>query len=75
MDLDPPSGTGQIGASRVHAGSVIPPGQSGFVNILGQEAPHYEDQAILYLEWRYKPMPMTLDEALALMESEEILSH
>ncbi|MFY9586143.1 MAG: penicillin acylase family protein, partial [Actinomycetota bacterium] len=72
--LDPPTASGQIGAARVHAGSVIPPGQSGFVNILGQEAPHYEDQAILYLEWRYKPMPMTLEEALALKESEEVIS-
>ena len=72
--LDPPPSTGPLGSSRVHAGSVIPPGQSGFINLLGQEAPHYEDQAILYLEWRYKPMPMTLAEALALMESEEIIS-
>jgi penicillin amidase len=72
--LDPPTLSGPIGASRVHAGSVIPPGQSGFINLLGQEAPHYEDQAILYLEWRYKPMPMTLAEALALKESEETIS-
>ncbi len=72
--LDPPASSGPVGASRAHAGSVIPPGQSGFINLLGEEAPHYEDQAILYLEWRYKPMPMTLAEALALMESEEVIS-
>ncbi len=68
--LSPPRRSGPLGRSASSAGSVIPPGQSGFVNLLGQEAAHYEDQLALYLEWRYKPMPTTLDEALAVMESE-----
>lgn len=72
--IDPAVGTGPIGTSDVDAGSVIPPGQSGFINLLGQEAPHYEDQAPLYVEWRYKPMPMSLAETLELKESEETIT-
>jgi hypothetical protein len=53
---------------------VIPPGQSGFVNLLLQEAPHYEDQLALYLEWRYKPMWLSIDEARAGAESEITLT-
>ena len=71
---DPPAITGPLGQSGSEAGSVIPPGQSGFISLLLQEAPHYEDQAPLYLEWRYKPMPLTIEEARALAESEITLT-
>ncbi len=69
-----PARRGRIGRSGVEAGSVIPPGQNGFINLAGQESAHFEDQAPLYLEWRYKPMPMTLDEVLSLMESEQTIT-
>ncbi len=71
---DPPAITGPLGRSGSQAGSVIPPGQSGFINLLLQEAPHYQDQAPLYLEWRYKPMPLTIEEARAVAESEITLT-
>jgi penicillin amidase len=67
---DPPAGSDVLGLSGSQAGSVIPPGQSGFVNLLLQEAPHYEDQLALYLEWRYKPMWLSIEEARADAESE-----
>jgi penicillin amidase len=72
--LSRPRPSGAIGRGASKAGSVIPPGQSGFVNLAGQEGDHYEDQLALYLEWRFKPMPTTLAEALAVMESEETLT-
>jgi hypothetical protein len=71
----PPSGTGVLGESGVEHGSVIPPGQSGFISlVLLQEDAHYQDQSPLYLEWKYKPMWMTLEEALADAESEITIS-
>lgn len=72
--LDPPSGSGILGESRVEHGSVIAPGQSGFINLLGQEDRHSRDQFDLYVEWRYKPMPMTLAESRAVAESEITIS-
>jgi penicillin amidase len=71
--LTRPAGRG-LGNSEIKAGSVIPPGQSGFLPPQGQESPHYEDQLSLYVEWRYKPMPMTLEEANAEKESEETIT-
>ena len=63
----------RLGDSRVHAGSVIPPGQSGFVSQSGEEAPHFEDQLDDYLNWTYKPMPMSLEELEGQTESTETL--
>jgi penicillin amidase len=71
---DPPSGSGSLGDSGSEAGSVIPPGQSGFINIFGEESAHYEDQLELYVNWTYKPMPMSLDEAKAVGESEIVIT-
>lgn len=71
---DAPTGSNVLGLSGSEAGSVIPPGQSGFVNLLLQEAPHYEDQLALYLEWRYKPMWLSIEEARADAESEITLT-
>jgi hypothetical protein len=39
-----------------------------------QEDPHYEDQLALYLEWRYKPMWLSIEEARADAESEITLT-
>jgi penicillin amidase len=39
-----------------NAYNVIPPGQNGFVNYLGEVSPHAYDQLILYITWTYKPM-------------------
>lgn len=68
--LDEPASGDALGRSRTVAGSVIAPGQSGFINLAGKESRHYRDQFALYQEWRYKPMPMTLGEARAVAESE-----
>lgn len=69
--LDPPSGSGSLGDSRAHHGSVISAGQNGFINLLGQEGPHSRDQFDLYVEWRYKPMPMTFADSMLLAETVE----
>ncbi|MFP5224733.1 MAG: penicillin acylase family protein, partial [Actinomycetota bacterium] len=71
---DEPSGSGVLGESDAQHGSVISAGQNGFVNILGQEGPHSRDQWDLYVEWRYKPMPMSLAEASLLAGSVETLN-
>jgi penicillin amidase len=63
----------RLGNVPVKAGSVIPPGQSGYITPTGQEAEHYEDQLELYLEWRYKPMPLTKAEATKLAESKQTI--
>lgn len=70
-----PSGSGVLGEAAVRAGSVIPPGQCGFVSLLGQECSHFEDQLALYLGWEYKPMPLTQAEAEALAESVVLLEY
>lgn len=72
--LSPPLGS-RLGNSDVEVGSVIPPGQSGFLPPTGAPEPaHYEDQLELYIQWKYKPMPMTLQEALAVKETEETIT-
>lgn len=63
-----------LGHSESEAGSVIPPGQSGFIDLAGRESPHYEDQLALYVEWRFKPMPLTLDGALAQATSDRTIA-
>jgi putative cell wall-binding protein len=54
------------GDRHVVAGSIISPGQSGFINPAGQQDPHYEDQHELYAGWEYKPMPLAEDDVRAL---------
>jgi len=71
--LTPPSGQG-LGNADSKSGSVIPPGQSGFINQLGEEDPHYESQLHSYIDWTYKPMPMTLEEVLAVATSDETIT-
>lgn len=42
-----------------HAVDVIPPGQSGFISLVGEiptPSPHFMDQLHLYETWTYKPM-------------------
>ena len=74
--LDPPRPAGEpIGHSGVQAGSVIPPGQSGFISLLGQESPHHEDQLELYVQWRYKPMPLSDAEVRSHTASTERLTY
>lgn len=72
--LDLPAAGGGLGLSRAEHGSVISPGQNGFINLLGQEGRHSRDQFDLYVQWRYRPMPMTLEEARAIAESEIVLT-
>lgn len=72
--LDPPTGTEVLGLSGAEHGSVISPGQNGFINLLGQEGRHSRDQFDLYVQWRYRPMPMTLAEARAIAESEIVIT-
>ena len=56
-----------------HAVNVIPPGQSGFVNYLGQPNPHVYDQLILYETWTYKPIRFRFIDVWRIAESCEIL--
>lgn len=60
--------------NKVRAGSVIPPGQSGFVSQTGQEAAHFEDQLDLYVNWTYKPMPLSESDLSSQTESTETVS-
>ncbi len=62
-----------LGGSAVRAGSVIPPGQSGFVSQSGQEDPHFEDQLDDYINWTYKPMPLSMEELEGQTESTETI--
>jgi len=73
-DLEDADELPPLGESERKAGSVIPPGQSGHIDLTGQEADHYEDQLELYVDWDYKPMPMTLEEARSLAEEETTLT-
>lgn len=70
----PPTGSPGLGHAASRAGSVIPPGQCGFIDLAGRECPHYRDQLDLYVDWRYKPMPLSLREARAGAESVELIS-
>lgn len=72
--LTPPSRAGVLGAASREAGTVVPPGQNGFVNLRGVEGPHFQDQHDNYVNWKYKPSPMTLAEARAVAESEVTLT-
>jgi hypothetical protein len=54
----------------VEAESIISPGQSGFIDQLGQQSPHYEDQHELYANWIYKPMPLLEADVLELGNGE-----
>lgn len=40
-------------------GSWLPPGQSGYIDLLGRESPHYRDQLPLLLTGCLKPLPLT----------------
>jgi penicillin amidase len=57
-----------------HAVDVIPPGQSGFMNYLGQYN-HAYDQLMLYETWTYKPMLYSYGHIKAVAESTTILSY
>lgn len=72
--LAPPAPGTTLGTARVRAGNVLGPGQSGFVSQTGQEDRHFQDQAPLYANWKFKPMIMTLAEAEAAKESELTLT-
>ena len=63
----------RLGESDLRAGSVIPPGQSGFVSQAGAEDPHFEDQLDDYINWTYKPMPLSMEELEGQTESTETL--
>ncbi|HID18759.1 TPA: hypothetical protein EYP27_04385, partial [Candidatus Bathyarchaeota archaeon] len=45
----------ELDAERVKGLIVVPPGQSGFININGVRALHYDDQLDLYENFQYKP--------------------
>lgn len=38
----------------VNAMNIVPPGQSGFIDLTGQPSPHFDDQWPLHLAWEYK---------------------
>src|SRR3954464_6458010 len=51
--------SGTAGARIIQAGSVLPPGQSGFVSLTGVAdgtgSPHLNDQTDLYVNFGFKP--------------------
>jgi len=57
-----------------HAVDVIPPGQSGFMNFLGQYN-HAYDQLPLYESWQYKPMLYAYGDIKAVAESTTRLAY
>ncbi len=57
-----------------HAVDIIPPGQSGFMNFLGQYN-HAYDQLPLYQTWTYKPMLYGYGPIMAVAESTTILEY
>ena len=63
----------RFGTAPSRAGSVIPPGQSGFVSQSGQESEHFEDQLDDYVNWTYKPMPLSMAELEDQTESTETI--
>jgi penicillin amidase len=59
-----------------HAVDVIPPGQSGFVNLVGgipHPSPHAYDQLLLYETWTYKPMLFRIEDIWNVAESQKFL--
>jgi hypothetical protein len=62
-----------------HAVNVIPPGQSGFINITdfltGHRGPHIYDQLPLYETWQYKPMLYRCSQILDVAESIKTLTY
>jgi hypothetical protein len=71
----PPSARPGLGHTPASAGSVIPPGQCGFIDLAGRECRHYRDQLDLYVGWRYKPMPLSIRQARAAAESVEVIQY
>jgi len=63
------------GTTTPNAMNVIPPGQSGFMNYLGQPHPHAYDQLPLYESWTYKPMLFTKGDIYAVAESWKYLTY
>ena len=43
------------------AENILPPGQSGFINLSGTPSPHYDDQTALYNAWMRKPFGYLFD--------------
>jgi penicillin amidase len=65
-----------IGETPPHAVDVIPPGQSGFVNLVGgipHPSPHAYDQLPLYETWTYKPMLFSFEDIWNVAESQKFL--
>ena len=64
-----------LGKDRVRGWNVVPPGQSGFVNLQNKTSPHYQDQLDLYVKFEYKPMLFTKQEVEGAAESKTILPY
>ncbi len=53
--------------------NVVPPGQSGFINLNGVPDKHFQDQLALYRDWEYKKMLITKGDVLINSQSTDIL--
>ena len=62
-----------VAGGEPNAMSVIPPGQSGFVEYPGIPSPHAYDQVALYASWTYKDMLFTLAAAETAETSRTVL--
>ena len=63
-----------FGNTRQQAGSVVPPGQSGFVNLKGEAHSNSNDQLEMYRGFEYKPILLTIEEVNSRTISETVLN-
>lgn len=62
-----------LGKDRIQGWNVVPPGQSGFTDLMGKTGAHYSDQIDLYVKFMYKPMLFTRQEVEEAAESKTLL--
>jgi hypothetical protein len=46
----------ELSRTEIKDENVVPPGQSGFINLAGQRSLHFDDQWPLHANWRFKDM-------------------
>ncbi|MEM3891133.1 MAG: penicillin acylase family protein [Nitrososphaerales archaeon] len=62
-----------LGKDRIQGWNVVPPGQSGFTDLMGKTGAHYSDQIDLYVGFTYKRMLFTKQEVEEAAESKKLL--
>ncbi len=46
----------ELSPATIRDENVVPPGQSGFISMLGVKSPHFDDQWPLHINWQFKDM-------------------